>query len=304
MLTRPGVTTAPPRSSRSSASGGSPAPTSAMSPSSTQHPAALVLGAGVVHRDDPGVREDHTTSSGTSSKRSTSTRPRSVIFRLGITDSARNARCWNGDSSVHPSDARRRDERAARRPPRRAARPTAAPRPAAAARRAPRRRRPRRSRRRYSRAGEPRAAIDASFMPTTTTLCASCATVEAIAPRSQTEAAHEAEADPARSRGGARRPRSSRGRARRRRPPRRRAATAPRRATPSRSAPGRCRSRARCRPSTGSRNISRPEGADPHGVAHPVRHVGPRDLGARPARLQHESGTKLSRSGRTRRSAW
>ena len=44
-------------------------------------PAALVLGAGVVHRDDPGVREDHAdASSGTSSKRSTSTRPRSVSF--------------------------------------------------------------------------------------------------------------------------------------------------------------------------------------------------------------------------------
>ncbi len=41
------------------------------------------------------------------------------------------------------------------------------------------------------------AAIDASFMPTTTTLCASCATVEAIAPRSQAEAADEAEPDAA-----------------------------------------------------------------------------------------------------------
>src|SRR5262249_30497554 len=34
-------------------------------------PAALVLGAGVVHRHDPGVREDHEASSGTSSNRST-----------------------------------------------------------------------------------------------------------------------------------------------------------------------------------------------------------------------------------------
>ena len=36
------------------------------------------------------------TASGTSSKRSTSTRPRSVIFRAGITDSARNDIVWNG----------------------------------------------------------------------------------------------------------------------------------------------------------------------------------------------------------------
>src|SRR2546429_1754918 len=67
-------------------------------------PAVDVLGPGVVHRDDVGVGEDgHSTSSGTSSKRSTSTRPWSVIFRLGITESARNERCWNGASTVQPS---------------------------------------------------------------------------------------------------------------------------------------------------------------------------------------------------------
>src|SRR6185437_1951884 len=67
------------------------------------HPAAVVLGAGVVHRDDAAVAWDHSASSGTSSNRSTSTSPRSVSLRLGITDSARNARCWNGASSVQPS---------------------------------------------------------------------------------------------------------------------------------------------------------------------------------------------------------
>ena len=66
-------------------------------------PAALVLGARVVAGQHPRVAEDHSTSSGTSSKRSTSTSPRSVSFRDGITDSARNARCWNGASSSQPS---------------------------------------------------------------------------------------------------------------------------------------------------------------------------------------------------------
>ena len=42
-------------------------------------------------------------SSGTSSNRSTSTRPRSVSLSDGITESARKARCWNGDSSSQPS---------------------------------------------------------------------------------------------------------------------------------------------------------------------------------------------------------
>ena len=42
-------------------------------------------------------------ASGTSSKRSTSTSPRSVIFRLGITESARKASDWNGDSTFEPS---------------------------------------------------------------------------------------------------------------------------------------------------------------------------------------------------------
>ena len=58
-----------------------------------EDPAALVLGARVVHRRDIRVVQQgaHSALSGTSSKRSTSTRPRSVIFSAGITDSARNA---------------------------------------------------------------------------------------------------------------------------------------------------------------------------------------------------------------------
>jgi hypothetical protein len=69
-----------------------------------QHPAGRVLGSGVVHHDEPGVRVDagHTRR-GTSSKRSTSTRPWSVILRLGITDSARKESDWNGDDSSQPS---------------------------------------------------------------------------------------------------------------------------------------------------------------------------------------------------------
>src|SRR5206468_1077428 len=66
-------------------------------------PASSMLGAGVVHRHDPGVREDHDASSGTSSKRSTSTSPRSVSFKLGITDNPRNDSSWNGASIEQPS---------------------------------------------------------------------------------------------------------------------------------------------------------------------------------------------------------
>ncbi len=67
-------------------------------------PAALVLGSAVVHRDDPRVAVGgHEAASGTSSNRSTSTSPWSVSFSDGITESARNERCWNGASSVQPS---------------------------------------------------------------------------------------------------------------------------------------------------------------------------------------------------------
>src|SRR5215831_3224783 len=63
-----------------------------------EHPAVLVLRAGVVHHDDMGVSEQPLHAcSGTSSKRSTSTSPWSVSLRLGITDSARKAMVWNGD---------------------------------------------------------------------------------------------------------------------------------------------------------------------------------------------------------------
>src|SRR5271168_3251628 len=39
---------------------------------------------------------------GTSSKRSTSTSPKSVIFRWGMTGRGRNARCRKGSGSRHP----------------------------------------------------------------------------------------------------------------------------------------------------------------------------------------------------------
>ena len=72
----PGVTSAPPRSSRDSASGPGPLPTAATTPSSTSTQPRLVLGAGLVHDDDVRVGEKPPhASSDTSSKRSTSTRP-------------------------------------------------------------------------------------------------------------------------------------------------------------------------------------------------------------------------------------
>ena len=64
-----------------------------------------------------------------------------MIFRLGITESARNASVWNGDGSSQPSAARPRRRRGCARPPRRAAPSRAGRRPAAAA--PPARRRPR-----------------------------------------------------------------------------------------------------------------------------------------------------------------
>ena len=101
MLTSPGVTTAPPRSS--APSGASPAPSSATSPSSIRiQPRSCSVPASSIVTTHALPRIT-AASSGTSSKRSTSTSPRSVSFRDGITDSARNARCWNGASSSQPS---------------------------------------------------------------------------------------------------------------------------------------------------------------------------------------------------------
>src|SRR5581483_6282088 len=148
-------------------------------------PPAAVLGAGVVHRHEPAVLQDHgaSTASGTSSNRSTSTSPRSVSFSLGITDSARNDRSWKGASTVEPSScaaatiARLRattsSSGASDSSPATgsgssastcAPSTTTMPPPMFASRRTA-------------------AAIAASLIPTTTTLCASCATVDAIAPR-------------------------------------------------------------------------------------------------------------------------
>ena len=55
------------------------------------------------------------TASGTSSKRSTSTRPRSVILSAGITESARKESVWNGASKRAAERRRGGGDRAARR---------------------------------------------------------------------------------------------------------------------------------------------------------------------------------------------
>ena len=297
------MTTAPPRSS---------APVGRVAradlgdePVLDPEPAALVLGARVVHRDDPRVAEDHAASSGTSSKRSTSTRPRSVSFSDGITESARNARCWNGASSSQPSSraaaidrARRGDDLVERRVGEQARRP------AAAARRAPRRRRRRRCRRRGSRAAAPRP-------PSTRRSCRRrrrCARrarrVDASAPRCRPKPrtkprptrpvprCRSTTAIFARSRSGS----ASASPARTRRlvdervgddlarddPDHARVAAAP---TGCGTSPGRTR---RCAP------CGAPSPAPP-----------PRGISAAgPPRFSTSSGTKRSRSGRTSRSAW
>ena len=59
VLTSPGVTTAPPRSTTSSAAGGAPPPTASTSPSRTSTQPLSVLGAGIVHRADPAVLQEH-----------------------------------------------------------------------------------------------------------------------------------------------------------------------------------------------------------------------------------------------------
>src|SRR5205085_6482722 len=140
----------------------------------------------VVHRDDVRVGEDgHSTSSGTSSKRSTSTRPWSVIFRLGITESARNDIVRNGVAPPQPSrsaasvQARLRSTtsasgRSASSPPTGSGN-SASTSPLSTATMPP----PSSARRSTTR------VISASFMPTTTRLWASWATVEPRAPRSR-----------------------------------------------------------------------------------------------------------------------
>src|SRR5262245_9166077 len=68
-----------------------------------EQPAAGMLVALVVHRHEVRVDEEGAhTRSGTISKRSTSTRPRSVIFRLGITDKPRNDSVRNGVAPDQP----------------------------------------------------------------------------------------------------------------------------------------------------------------------------------------------------------
>src|SRR6266511_1450155 len=153
-----------------------------------QEPTACVLARVVIHGDDVRIDEERRhTFSGTSSKRSTSTSPRSVIFRLGITDSPRNESVRKGVAPDQPSaraaslqarlcsitsasgasasnPATGSGSSAATSPPS----ITTMPPPSS----------PRRSTAR---------TMSASAMPTTTMLWASCATVEARAPRCKPE---------------------------------------------------------------------------------------------------------------------
>ena len=138
-----------------------------------------------------------TTSRGTISNRSTSTRPRSVIFSDGITESARKASVRNGVAPVQPSPwaasfvarlcsitvasgaserrpATGRGHSATTRP----SSTTTMPPPMWA---------------RWLTAN----ARSLSLMPTTTRLCASCATDDASAPCVRPEPDDEAEPDPA-----------------------------------------------------------------------------------------------------------
>ena len=138
------------------------------------------------------------------------------------------------------------------------------------------------------------AAIDASFMPTTTTLCASWATVDAIAPALQAEAADEAEPGAPR----AQVPLDHRDLRQVAVAVGDRLARSPGRLVdervgddlaghdpdhPSRAALPR------------DPEHLGPERADPHRVTHPVRHDRVRDLGDRPAALQDEVGDEAAR---------
>ena len=170
-------------------SGSVPAPTDDDLAAVDEEPAGLVLGSLVVAGRDPaaGVERRHT-ASGTSSKRSTSTRPRSVIFRCGMTDSARNASVRNGVAPDQPSScaaslharlcAITSASGASERSPATGSGHSARTRPDSS---------PRRSRRRARRAARSRRPCRRSDMPTTTRLCASCATLDASAPRRRPE---------------------------------------------------------------------------------------------------------------------
>src|SRR6266487_6764371 len=153
-----------------------------------QDPAAFVFGPCVVHRHDVGVGEQHAQIfSGTIWKRSTSTSPRSVIFRLGITDRPRNDSVRNGVAPDQPtaraallharlfaitaasgasasSPATGSGSSAFTSPPS----TTTMPPPSSPSR-------------------STALVMSSSSIPTTTMLCASCATVDASAPRCSPE---------------------------------------------------------------------------------------------------------------------
>ena len=298
------MTTAPPRSL--APPGASPPCDLGDQPVLDPQPAALVLGARVVHRDDPRVAETVTTTLqrheleavdvdeplvGELQRRDHREREERQVLERRLERAAELA-----------APPRRR--RATARRPRRAARRRAARRPAAAAPPAPRRRRRRRSRRRRFASRRTAAAIAASFIPTTTTLCASWATVEASAPRCRPKPRTK--------------PRPTRP------VPRWRSTTAifarscvrvgdrlagaRRRLVDERVGDDLSRhdpDHARLAAAPGHPEHLRAEGADPHRVPHPVGHLG-RAGSPRPAApfFSTRSGTNRSRSGSTSRSAW
>ena len=232
-----------------------------------------------------------TTLSGTSSKRSTSTRPRSVIFRLGITESARNDSVRNGVAPVQPSAARRVVARAALRDHvgERRVREQAGDGKRALREHA---RRPRR--RRCRRRARPARATAASMSSSVRRRRRRCCARRA---RPSTRARRAAG--------------RSRGRTRGRRGPVARCRSITAIFARSRSGS------ATAKPSTTvgslderlghdlvgdepdradrasvarSREVVARDRRDAHRLAHPLRHVGPDDLADRPARLEHELG--------------
>ena len=223
-----------------------------------------------------------------------------MIFRLGMTESARNESVWNGAGSVAAERARRLDAGAAlARPPPRAARPRGARRRAAAARRGRRGRRRRRRRRRARRAARPRGhvvVVDAHDDDVVRVV--RDRRRERAAP--EAEPAHEPEPDPpgaevALDHGDLREVALRVGDDRRAPARRARSVTIWSRTRPiTRAAP----------PSAGSAKSPARDGCDAHGLLHPLGHLGPRDLADGPPRLSTSSGTKRSRSASRSRSAW
>ena len=213
----PGVTTAPPRSLHVVGLGlARPRRRPSTKPSVDEDPAALVLGARVVHGHDVGVGEQTCSNLQRHDLEAVDVDETAVGDLQARDHREREERRASGTASRPTSRPRgpRRCTPGSSRSPRRAVRRRAARRPEAAARPSPRRRPRRRCRRRARRAARTAARHVSSSIPTTTMLCASCATVDASAPRCRPEAADEPDVRCGPFPGGARSPRSSRGRCR------------------------------------------------------------------------------------------